>query len=82
MYIVSTSNDEPNAVYVFEVWSNEDAHKASLTLESTQNLIKRAKPIITGVERISTLNARGGIKKKQHPFGCCFFYSASKSTIK
>ncbi|EEK74693.1 quinol monooxygenase YgiN [Bacillus sp. RC55] len=60
MYIVSTSNDEPNAVYVFEVWSNEDAHKASLTLESTQNLIKRAKPIITGVERISTLNARGG----------------------
>ncbi|WP_305454323.1 putative quinol monooxygenase [Bacillus mycoides] len=60
MYIVSTSNDEPNVVYIFEVWSNEDAHKASLTLESTQNLIKRAKPIITGVERISTLNARGG----------------------
>lgn len=60
VYIVSTSDDEPNAVYVFEVWSNEDAHQASLMLESTQNLIKRAKPIITGAERISTLNARGG----------------------
>ncbi|MBG9830627.1 putative quinol monooxygenase [Bacillus wiedmannii] len=60
VYIVSTSDDEPNAIYVFEVWSNEEAHKASLTLASTQNLIKRAKPIITGAERISTLNARGG----------------------
>ncbi|AZJ19083.1 putative quinol monooxygenase [Bacillus pretiosus] len=60
VYIVSTSDDEPNAVYVFEVWSNEEAHKASLTLESTQNLMKRAKPMITGAERISTLNARGG----------------------
>ncbi|MCC2326857.1 hypothetical protein [Bacillus wiedmannii] len=42
------------------LWSNEEAHKASLTLESKQNLIKRAKPMITGAERISTLNARGG----------------------
>ncbi|WP_336769840.1 putative quinol monooxygenase [Bacillus bombysepticus] len=60
IYIVSTSDDEPNAIYIFEVWSNEEAHKASLTLESTQALIKRAKPLITGAERISTLCPRGG----------------------
>ncbi|HHT7188644.1 TPA: putative quinol monooxygenase [Bacillus cereus] len=60
VYIVSTSNDEPNAVYVFEVGGSEGAHQASLTLESTQNLIKRAKPLITGAERISTLNTKGG----------------------
>ncbi|MFF2176129.1 putative quinol monooxygenase [Lysinibacillus sp. NPDC058147] len=60
IYLVNVSENEPNCVYVYEVWSNENAHKASLTLESTQTLIKRAKPIITGMERISTLKTRGG----------------------
>jgi quinol monooxygenase YgiN len=60
IYLVNTSENEPNAVYVYEVWSNEQAHQNSLALESTQTLIKRAKPIITGVERISTLDTKGG----------------------
>lgn len=60
LYLLNVSDDEPNAVYVHEVWKNEHAHQASLTLESTQTLIKRAKPIITGIERICTLQPRGG----------------------
>lgn len=60
VYLVNISENEPNAVYVYEVWSDENAHQASLTLEATQTLIKRAKPIITGMERISTLKTRGG----------------------
>lgn len=60
VYIISVSESEPNSVYVYEVWSNEDAHQASLGLEATQMLIQQAKPIITGMERISTLKAKGG----------------------
>jgi quinol monooxygenase YgiN len=60
IYLVSVSENEPNTVYVYEVWSDEDAHQASLKLEATQTLIRRAKPLITGMERISTLNTRGG----------------------
>ncbi|MGG0657502.1 putative quinol monooxygenase [Rummeliibacillus pycnus] len=60
VYLVNISEDEPNSVYVYEVWSNEAAHQESLTLEATQTLIKRAKPIINGMERISTLKTRGG----------------------
>ena len=60
IYLVSTSDKEPNCVYVYEVWSNEHAHQASLTLESTQTLISHAKPIITRMERISTLKTKGG----------------------
>jgi len=60
LYHVHISEDEPNSVFVYEVWSDENAHQASLTLESTQDLIKRAKPIITGMERISTLKTKGG----------------------
>ncbi|MFD9627360.1 putative quinol monooxygenase [Peribacillus muralis] len=60
IYLVNVSENEPNSVYVYEVWSSENAHQASLTLEATQTLIQRAKPIITGMERINTLKAMGG----------------------
>ena len=60
IYLVSVSEDEPDSVYVYEVWSNQEAHQASLSLEATQKLIQRAKPIMTGMERISTLQAMGG----------------------
>lgn len=60
IYLVNVSHDEPNSVFVYEVWSNESAHQDSLSLESTQTLIGRAKPIITGMERICTLLPRGG----------------------
>lgn len=60
IYLVNISESEPNCVYVYEVWTNENAHQASLTLEATQTLIRRAKPLITGMERISSLKTIGG----------------------
>ncbi|QHE51589.1 putative quinol monooxygenase [Pontibacillus sp. HMF3514] len=60
IYLVNISESEPNSVYVYEVWSSENAHQASLSLEATQTLIGRAKPIITGMERINTLKTNGG----------------------
>lgn len=60
IYLVNITDNEPDSVYVYEVWSNEGAHQASLSLEATQKLIQQAKPIITGMERISTLKAMGG----------------------
>ena len=60
VYIVSISPEEQNAVYVYEVWNDEVAHQNSLTLEATQTLISKARPLITGMERIRTLEALGG----------------------
>lgn len=60
VYLVSTSDMEVNSVYIYEEWKSEDAHQASLGLESNQILIKHAKPIITGMERISTFQPIGG----------------------
>lgn len=60
IYLVNISENEPSSVYVYEVWANEDAHQVSLSLEATQRLISRAKPIIIGMERISTLMTKGG----------------------
>jgi quinol monooxygenase YgiN len=60
IYLVNISENEPDCVYVYEVWSDANAHQASLALEATQTLISKAKPIITGMERISTLQTKGG----------------------
>ena len=59
-YIVSVAEEEADAVYVYEVRSDEAAHQGSLELEVTQTLIAKAKPIITDMERISTLAVKGG----------------------
>jgi quinol monooxygenase YgiN len=60
IYLVNVSPEDPNSVFVFEVWKNESVHQASLSLESTQTLIQRAKPILAGMERIATLLPSGG----------------------
>lgn len=60
VYLVNISNDDPHSVFVYEVWSNEEAHQSSLTKEATQTLITRARPLITGMERINTLITLGG----------------------
>ncbi|MGM0921243.1 MAG: putative quinol monooxygenase [Bacillota bacterium] len=58
IYLVNISDEEPNSVFVYEVWCNEIVHQASLSFDSTQILIKCAKPIITGMEKI--LKPSGG----------------------
>lgn len=52
VYIVNVSETEPDTIWVTEVWSHEEAHKASLQLEETKAAIQRAMPLIAGVESI------------------------------
>ncbi len=60
LYIVNIAQDDPYSVFVYEVWEDEEAHQNSLSLESTQHLIQRARPLLTGVERIATFSPAGG----------------------
>lgn len=59
LYIVSVPETDPNAVWVTEVWSSSEAHKASLSLEETKAAIQRAKPLIDGIEAVE-LKPLGG----------------------
>lgn len=60
VYHVSVSEEEPESVFVYEVWKDQQAHEASLSLEAVQVLIRRAKPLIKDMKRISTLEIKGG----------------------
>lgn len=55
LYVVSVNPEDSDAVYVFEVWENEQRHQDSLSQKVTQELIQQAKPIIAGMERLQTL---------------------------
>jgi len=60
LYVVSLDDDNTDSIYVYEVWSDEHAHRASLSMEVSQTLIQKAKPIIVGVEKINTSLPIGG----------------------
>ena len=48
LYVVNTSPDDPDGIWVYEVWDDQEAHAASLRREDTQAAIKRAMPLLAG----------------------------------
>src|SRR5674476_748849 len=58
-YIVSTS-EEPEAVWVSEVWTSVAAHDASLEPQDIRALIQEARPLITGMSDQTQLTVHGG----------------------
>jgi quinol monooxygenase YgiN len=67
-YIVSTS-DEPEAVWVSEVWIDEAAHDASLKSTDIQALIQEARPLIAGMSDQTQLTVHGGKGLSVRPAG-------------
>ncbi|RUT30682.1 antibiotic biosynthesis monooxygenase [Paenibacillus zeisoli] len=59
LYIINTPDNDPNSVWVTEVWNDASAHQASLALEGARELIQKAKPLIARIEQIK-LNPLGG----------------------
>lgn len=48
LYVVNTSPDDPDSVWVYEAWDSAEAHAASLQLEETRALIARGMPLLAG----------------------------------
>ena len=59
-YIVGVADEEPDNVYVFEVWESKEAHEASLELDVFRQLINKARPIIAGMQDYPNLRIVGG----------------------
>lgn len=54
-YVVAEDSEDPNAIWVTEVWVDEASHQASLQLEPVQRAIAKARPVIAGFgERFET----------------------------
>ena len=48
LYEVGTNDDDPNTVFVAELWESAEAHGASLQLESVRAAITEAMPLLSG----------------------------------
>ncbi len=47
-YVVATDGENPDAIWITEVWDGKESHAASLKLPAVQAAIAKARPIIAG----------------------------------
>ena len=47
-YEVGVNDEEPDVVFVVELWTSADAHKASLALPEVRDSIDAARPLLSG----------------------------------
>ena len=48
LYEVGVSDDDPDMVFVMELWTSAQAHQQSLSLDSVQAAIQEARPLLSG----------------------------------
>jgi len=54
-YIIALDREDPDGLWVTEVWDSEDHHRASLKLPEVQAAIAKGRPMIAGFgERFHT----------------------------
>lgn len=60
VWIVNTLADDPDAIWITEVWRSEADHAASLTGDGVKEIIGRARPLIAGFGERFVLQPVGG----------------------
>lgn len=48
VYEVGGRHDDPDTIYVTEIWESEEAHSKSLDLQSVKDAIAESMPLLTG----------------------------------
>jgi quinol monooxygenase YgiN len=51
-YIINESVDDPDVLWIMELWENAEAHAASLKNERVLAVIQRCRPLIAGVSGV------------------------------
>ncbi len=63
-YVVAEDPADPDALWVTEVWVDQAAHRASLTLPAVQAAIAKGRPLIAGFDSRVETRVLGGIGLK------------------
>lgn len=60
LYLVSTSTVEPDDIWITELWRDEAAHGASLSMPGVRDLIKETMPFLAGAPEGTRFMPVGG----------------------
>lgn len=59
-YVIALDSENPDAIWITEVWDSRESHAASLKLPAIQAAIAQARPIIAGFgQRFETVPVAG-----------------------
>jgi len=67
LYVVSLAPDNPDVIWVSEVWTSREAHRASLQLPSVKQAIAEARPMLTGEFEQFEVGVVGGLGLPARP---------------
>lgn len=59
-YILSEDAEEPNKVWVNEIWESKEAHDIAMASTAIKSVVARAKPLMTGRDLRVITRPRGG----------------------
>lgn len=66
-YIVARACDEPDALWITEIWTSAAAHQASLDLPVVQAAILQARPLIAGFDSHIITEPLAGFGLQEQP---------------
>jgi len=61
VYIINSDPNDPDGIWVYEVWRSQTDHQASLSLDSVRALIASARPLIASFGERFELTPIGGM---------------------
>lgn len=61
LYVVSTTESDPDLIIVNEIWESREHHHASLQLPSVREAIAKARPMLTGEMTGQETTVAGGL---------------------
>ena len=62
-YVVAEDPADADAIWITEVWENEESHKASLQLPEVKAAIAKGRPLIAGFEMSAKTRPVAGVKR-------------------
>jgi len=60
-YIVAEDPNDPDGIWITEVWTDQEAHRASLELPSVKAAIAKGRPLIASFEAHHEVRPVGGV---------------------
>lgn len=61
LYMVSEATDDPNVIWVTDVWTNKESHEEALKAPELRPFVEKAMPLLEGMPEQIEIRPVGGV---------------------